>query len=95
MVEEFEMEYELPKSAKTLATDHSFKVNPNGEKLSKKMATDFHTCTAKGSFICEHDRLDIQTPVAFLTAQVKQPDQDGWKIHCSRWLVHMTLKTWH
>ena len=43
MAEEFERECELPKSAKTPAADHSFKVNPNGEKLNKKMAGNFHT----------------------------------------------------
>ena len=48
MVEEFEMDYKLPKSAKTAVADHLFKVNPDCQKLNEKMASDFHTYTAKG-----------------------------------------------
>ena len=36
MVEEFKMECEPPKSAKTPAADHLFKVNPDCQKLNKK-----------------------------------------------------------
>ena len=79
MVEEFEMECELPKSAKTPAAEHLFKINDKCEKLNEKMAGDFHTYAAKGLFICKQGRPDAQTLVAFLTARVKQPDQDDWK----------------
>ena len=43
------------------------------------MASDFHTYTTKGPFYCEHSGPDIQTPMAFLTAHVKEPDEDDWK----------------
>ena len=77
MVEEFE--YELPKSAKTPAAEHLFKVNDKCEKLNDKLASDFHTFTAKGLFVCKRGRPDVQTAIAFLTTRVKEPDQDDWK----------------
>ena len=77
MIEEFE--YELPKSAKTPAAEHLFKVNDKCEKLNEKMASDFHTFTAKGLFVCKRGRPDVQTAIAFLTTRVKEPDQDDWK----------------
>ena len=60
------------------------------------MAGDFHTCAAKGLFICKRGRPDIQTSVAFLTTRVKQPDQDDWKkllrkIACLRDTKNMVL----
>ena len=36
MAEKFEIECEPPKFAKTPTADHSFEVNPNGEKFNKK-----------------------------------------------------------
>ena len=43
------------------------------------MASDFHTFTAKGLFVCKRGRPDVQTAIAFLTTQVKEPDEDDWK----------------
>ena len=43
------------------------------------MTEDFHTYTAKALFLCKCGRPDIQTAVAFLTMQVKEPDTDDWK----------------
>ncbi len=43
------------------------------------MTNDFHTYTAKALFLCKHGRPDIQTAVAFLMTQVKEPDTDDWK----------------
>ena len=52
------------------------------------MAGDFHAYTAKGLFYCKHGRLDMQTPVAFLTTHVKAPDQDdSKKLLCK--MVHL------
>eukprot|EP00957_Ditylum_brightwellii_P067250 5103358-Ditylum_brightwellii.AAC.1 len=63
----------------TPATDHLFKVNKEGVPLDEEMARWFHTNTAKLLFLCKRARQDIQTAVAFLTTQVKQPDEDDWK----------------
>ena len=43
------------------------------------MTGNFHACAAKSSFFCERGGPDIQTPMAFLTAHVKEPDKDNWK----------------
>ena len=43
------------------------------------MSEDFHTYVAKALFLCKQARPNIQTAVAFLTTQVKGPDQDDWK----------------
>ena len=79
MVEKFEEKYELLESAKTPTAEHLFKVNKNGVKLNEEMSSNFHTYSAKGLFFCKCGRPDIQTAIAFLTMQVKEPDQDGWK----------------
>ena len=34
---------------------------------------------AKGLFLCKRLRADIQTTIAFLTTQVREPDKDDWK----------------
>ena len=47
--------------------------------MNKEKHEDLHTCTAKASFVCERSRPDVQTPVAFSTTRVKEPDEDDWK----------------
>ena len=74
-----EFEYELPKSAKTPEAEHLLKINNKCEKLNEKLASDFHTFTSKGLFVCKRGRPDVQTAIAFLTTQVKEPDHDDWK----------------
>eukprot|EP00957_Ditylum_brightwellii_P171293 13039681-Ditylum_brightwellii.AAC.1 len=63
----------------TPAADHLFKVNKNAMPLDEEMARAFHTSTAKPLFLCKRARQDIQTPVAFLTTRVKNPDEYDWK----------------
>eukprot|EP00957_Ditylum_brightwellii_P154161 11731775-Ditylum_brightwellii.AAC.1 len=59
--------------------DHLFIINEEGIKLPEEKARSFHTTTAKLLFLCKRARQDIQTPVAFLTTRVKEPDEDDWK----------------
>ena len=47
--------------------------------VSKEKAEAFHTWVAKGLFLCQRARLDIQTAIAFLCTRVKSPDEDDWK----------------
>eukprot|EP00957_Ditylum_brightwellii_P067359 5113247-Ditylum_brightwellii.AAC.1 len=61
------------------AADHLFQVQEAATKLSETDARTFHTYTAKLLFLYKRARHDIQTVVAFLTTQVKEPDEDDWK----------------
>ena len=51
IAEEFEMEHELPESAKMPTADHSFKVNPNSEKLNEKLLWIFTLAPQKDCFL--------------------------------------------
>ena len=64
----------ITKVAKTCASDHLFRVNPDGVKLDQKRADLFHRYVAKLLFISKRGRPDIQTAVAFLTTRVQLPD---------------------
>ena len=55
--------------------------------MNEDMASDFHAHSAKGLFFCKRGRPDTQTAMAFLTVQVKEPDQDDWK-KLSRKMAH-------
>jgi hypothetical protein len=61
----------------TLAADHLFAVCPSAKAclLPKDQAWAFHHTTAQLLFL-SHVRLDIQTPVFFLTTRVIHPDED-------------------
>jgi hypothetical protein len=46
--------------------------------LSKEQAEDFHTCVAKGLFLCKRARPDIHPTIAVLCTRVKQPNESDW-----------------
>jgi hypothetical protein len=58
----------------TPASDHLFKVQENGRKLSKELAEVFHHTVYQLLFAANRARRDIQTAVLFLTTRVKAPD---------------------
>jgi hypothetical protein len=62
----------------TPASDHLFKVQEDGRKLSKELAEVFHHTVYQLLFGANRARRDIQTAVLFLTTLVKAPDQDNW-----------------
>ena len=72
---------EMKKMSSAPAQVWSFKVRENDTNilLMQEKAENFHAQAAKSSFACKRARPDIQTGMAFLTARVKQPDEDGWK----------------
>ena len=47
-------------------------------KLDEKRKQALHTYVAKGLFACKRARPDIQVPIAFLSARVRDPDEDDW-----------------
>ena len=74
---------ELPEDmdgmATTPAAEHLFKVNKAPIYLNEKEAMFFHHNVAKLLFPCKRARPDIQTPMAFLSTRVKQPDCEDCK----------------
>ncbi len=62
----------------TPASDHLFKVQEDGRKLSKELAEVFHHTVYQLLFSANRARHDIQMAVSFLTIRVKAPDQDNW-----------------
>ena len=62
----------------TPASDHLFKVQENGRKLSKELAEVFHHTVYQLLFAANRARSEIQMAVLFLTTRVKAPDQDNW-----------------
>jgi hypothetical protein len=62
----------------TPASDHLFKVQEEGRKLSKELAEVFHHTVYQLLFAANRVRCDIQTALSFLTTWVKAPDQDNW-----------------
>jgi hypothetical protein len=62
----------------TPVSDHLFKVQEDGKKLSKELAEVFHHTVYQLLFAANRARRDIQTAVSFLTTRVKAPDQDNW-----------------
>jgi hypothetical protein len=62
----------------TPASDHLFKVQEYGRKLSKELVEVFHHTVYQLLFAANRARRDIQMAVSFLTTWVKAPDQDNW-----------------
>ena len=67
-------------TALTPAAHHLFKVNTvDPKRLEPQMADMFHHNVAKLLFLCKCSRPDIQTSIAFLCTQVKEPNYDDYK----------------
>ena len=62
----------------TPASDHLFKMQEGGRRLSEELAEVFHHTVYQLLFAANRARRDIQTAVSFLTTRVKAPDQDNW-----------------
>ena len=56
----------------TPAVNHIFEVNNTTHKLSKGYAQAFHTIVTKLMFLCNTERPNILTGVAFLTTRVRE-----------------------
>jgi hypothetical protein len=76
VIEEFPKE--ITGVCATPASDHLFKVQEDGRKLSKELAKVFHHTVYQLLFAANRARRDIQMAVSFLTTRVKAPDQDDW-----------------
>ncbi len=62
----------------TPASDHLFKVQEDGRKLSKELVEVSHHTVYQLLFAANRGRHDIQMAVSFLTTRVKASDQDNW-----------------
>ncbi len=62
----------------TPVSDHLFKVQEDGRKLSEDLAEVFHHTVYQLLFASNRARHDIQMAMSFLTTWVKAPDQYDW-----------------
>jgi hypothetical protein len=62
------------------AADHLFQIREEKDvkPLKEERGLAFHHTVAQLLFMAMRARRDIQTVVAFLTTQVKSPDEDDW-----------------
>jgi hypothetical protein len=65
-------------SAKTSAVN-LFTVNEDCEKLPHSEAVEFHNVVAKTLHVTKRARPDACAQIVFLTARVREPDEDKWK----------------
>jgi hypothetical protein len=66
-----EFSKEIQRVCVTTASDHLFKVQDDGRKLSKELAEVFHHTVYQLLFAANRVRRDIQTTVLFLTTWVR------------------------
>jgi hypothetical protein len=64
--------------AKTPAGDNLFNLGTRA-KLDTKRAEIFHTFVAKGLFLCNRARPDIQQAISVLCTRVRDPNQGDWE----------------
>ena len=71
---------EIMSTANTPVVKYLFEVweDTKSIKLLETPAIDFHHNVTKLLFICNGAKQYIQTPVAFLTTRVQEPDEDDW-----------------
>merc|ERR1711966_605417 len=89
---------EITKTSVTLSADYLFKIREkcDAAQLPEELAVIFHHTVAQLLFVSQRARRDIQTPVAFLTKRVKNPDKDYWNklVRCLQYIkatIHMKL----
>ena len=75
MIEGFPKEHLQGKVASPW-NENLFKVHEKSHKLNAVQAELFHTVTAQGLFACKRARPNISPAVAYLTTQVRAPNQD-------------------
>ena len=66
-------------TVRTLAAEHLFTVNSTPKPLPEDTTIMFHHNVAKLLFLCKRAWPDLQTAVAFLSTQVKSPDEYDYK----------------
>jgi hypothetical protein len=76
-------------TAATPAANHLFAVSKDPMNLDDTESELFHHTTAKLLFLCKRACPDIQTAMAYLTTQIKQPDRDNYKIMLARVLKYL------
>jgi hypothetical protein len=79
MLDDFPIQFDARDTQPTPAADDLFDKGDESKLLSKEQAEDFHTCVAKGLFLCKHARPDIHLTIAVLCTRVKQPNESEWQ----------------
>jgi hypothetical protein len=79
MLDDFPIKFDAKDTQPTPAADDLFDKGDESKLLSKEQAEDFHTCVAKGLFLCKRARPDIHPTIAVLCTRVKQPNESDWK----------------
>ena len=78
MIENLSVDLSKMKKVASPWNDNLFKVSQNSPKLNEQRASEFHTMTAQGLFLCKRARPDITPVIAFLTTRVQAPNQEDW-----------------
>jgi hypothetical protein len=78
MLNDFPVKLGKKDVAKTPARDNLFNLG-TGAKLDTNRSEIFHTFVAKGLFLCERARPDIQQAILVLCTRVRDPNQADWK----------------
>ena len=73
-----QFKHELSDKITTPASENLFKINKQSPKLDKNLAEEFHTTAARGLFVSEQARPDVQPTIAFLCKRVQEPTKDDW-----------------
>ena len=79
MIGDFEELYKIGDSTECPWTERLFKVDEQSPLLEPEQAETFHTYVAKGLFLCQRARPDIQPAIIFLCSRVKAPTEQDWK----------------
>ena len=77
MLNEFPKTPQENEMALMSAADNLF-AKRQGKKLNPELSKVCHRIVAKGLFVCERVRPDMQPAVAALCARAKDPDESDW-----------------
>jgi hypothetical protein len=91
MIEEFPEDLTTGRAATTPAGPDLFGQRPdNSARLDKKKQETFHSIVAKGLFLANQGRPDIQPTIAFLCTRVKDSTVNDWSklTHMMRYLYN-------
>ena len=78
LIEEFPMKVTKDMIAETPASDKLFEIGNDKKQLSQENKEAFHSCVAKGLYVCKRARPDICLAIAFLSTRVKGPNENDW-----------------
>jgi hypothetical protein len=85
---------QLPDSSRNCTWNEIlFKENSPSRPLNNKKAEAFHTFVVKALFVSKRGRCGLQLAIAFLTTQVRSPNEDDWDKLCKmmHYLKQMVL----